>query len=99
MADTNDTPHTPDSPQRGAAAIRRDPASTMAYTARANALAATGKVREALADLDEAIRRDPRYARAHYDRARLRFSQSPKAAEPLADLSEAIRLNPDYAPS
>jgi len=81
------------------AAIRLAPDLCDGYRARANALAETARLPEALDALNEAIRRAPECGRAFYDRALLASRYGLKDTQPLADVQEAIRLDPKYAPA
>jgi tetratricopeptide (TPR) repeat protein len=80
-------------------AIHLDPDSGKAYAVRGKARAALGQLREALKDLDEAVRRDPQTAVVYYQRAQVAVKFKVKDANPLKDVNEVIRLNPDFAPA
>ncbi len=51
---------------------------------------------EALADYEEAIRVDPNYAVAYYNRGVIKFFSEKDYASALADYNKAIELKPDY---
>ena len=75
--------------------IAREPASAEAYYLRG----ALGKDREAgqaLADLAEAIRLDPKFPEALVARGAL-YSEKSDSDRAIADFTEAIRINPDLA--
>jgi tetratricopeptide (TPR) repeat protein len=81
------------------AAIRLSPGLCDGYRARANVLASTNRLPEAIDALSEAIRRAPECGPAYYDRALLASRHGFKDAKPLADVQEAIRLDPKSAPA
>lgn len=66
-----------------------------ARVSRALSRATTGDVAGAEADLDEALRRDPRRFDAWRQRGRLRTRSNPRGA--IADYSRALELRPDLA--
>src|SRR5260221_1553583 len=79
-----------------AAAQKREaaePTNAKEYHDRAEARAKEGKLDEAIQDLTEAIRLDPKYATAYCSRGgALLFKGEYNAA--IQDLTEAIRLDP-----
>ena len=75
--------------------IERKP-SAWSYSSRAGIYLAKGEYDKALADCDKAIRLDPKYGRAHYNRGMTCFHQG-HYDQAISDLSEAIRLEPRSA--
>ena len=69
---------------------RKDPQS---FTSRGNAYQANGNLEGALADINEAIRLDPKYAGAFQNRGDLQEAKGDFDAA-IADYSEAIRIDP-----
>jgi tetratricopeptide (TPR) repeat protein len=67
----------------------------IAYNNRGNAHLALKNYREAIADYDEAIRRNPGYAVAYRNRG-LAHSAMKDYREAIADFDQAIRLDPSY---
>ena len=53
---------------------------------------------ESARDYDEAIRLDPNFFQAYYNRA-INYRQRGQMAEAVQDFTEALRLNPKYAPA
>ena len=71
-----------------------DPSS--AYTNRGLAWGDKGDLDRAIADYNEAIRLDPKYADAYYNRG-LAWRAKGDLDRAIADYNEAIRLDPKYA--
>jgi tetratricopeptide (TPR) repeat protein len=69
--------------------------SAMARTRLAEALRLQGKFPDAIAQLREAIRIDPAYARAHSDLGLILRAEG-NLAEAVAEYREALRLDPDF---
>ena len=70
-----------------------------AYNNRANAYREKGDKDRALADYNEAIRLDPKYALAYFSRGSFYGNILGDKDRALADYNEAIRLDPKYAPA
>ena len=68
----------------------------MAYNNRGVALSLKGDFDRAIADHDEAIRMNPKYAWAYLNRGVTRFAQG-QFVSAGADFSDALRLNPNDA--
>jgi tetratricopeptide (TPR) repeat protein len=75
--------------------LKREPTAE-AYAIRGAIHDALQQYDEALADFDEAIRRDPKEPRVYSDRALTRFAKNNYDGA-VADLTEAIRLDPQFA--
>jgi tetratricopeptide (TPR) repeat protein len=78
--------------------VRRQPNNPEMHYALGNALAkqgGQGKLAEAVAAFQEAIRLKPDYANAHHNLGLTRYYQG-KLAEAVAAYQEAIRLKPDF---
>jgi tetratricopeptide (TPR) repeat protein len=73
-------------------ALAADGPSSIGRTKLAAALRYQGKTTEALAELDEALRIDPTFARAHSDRGMVLRAQR-KTPEAIAAYREALRLD------
>ncbi len=78
-------------------ALRLNPHSALAATAKAIALEGLGQVPDAMKALNQAIAEDPRCGKAYYERARIAFYHNLKEADPLADVEKAIELEPRFA--
>ena len=74
-----------------------DPDHAAAYSNRGAAKAYLSQYEAAIADYDEAIRLQPDYASAHFNRRRCQSLLKPIRGAPVADYDEAIRLQPDDA--
>jgi tetratricopeptide (TPR) repeat protein len=85
------------SPAQAAASdeIKHEP-SAQAYALRAKIWQALHEYEKALADFDEAIRRDPKQATFYCDRGTA-HSYKRQDDQAIADYSEAIRLDPKFA--
>ncbi len=75
--------------------LKRQPTAN-AYATRGRIWAALHEYDKALADYDEAIRRDPKQTWAYADRAIARFAKR-EYDQSVSDLTEAIRLDPKFA--
>ena len=76
--------------------LRRGAASATEALAKARELHEARKFQEAVNQLDEAIRLDPKSAEAYFLRGAA-YVELNKHDRPLDDFTEAIRLKPDYA--
>ncbi len=75
--------------------IKREP-SARAYALRAKIWQALHEYDKAIADFDEAVRRDPKQATFYCDRGTAR-SYKRQNDQAIADYTEAIRLDPKFA--
>jgi tetratricopeptide (TPR) repeat protein len=76
--------------------VQQQPGRASLHHQLGTALALTGDVRGALAELQEAIRLEPTLAKAHYSLGVL-LAGNPAAREPAAaELSAAVRYDPGY---
>ena len=71
------------------------PTNANAHAALGQALAATGKLDDAVAHLQEALRLRPDNASAHLNLGRALAAQG-KSDEAIRHYNEALRLRPDY---
>jgi len=69
----------------------------IAYRNRGNAWFEKERYDQAMADYNEAIRLDPNFADAYFERGRTWYYGFGSARRAIGDYSEAIRLNPDHA--
>jgi tetratricopeptide (TPR) repeat protein len=67
----------------------------MAYSNRGNALGDKKDYQHAIADFDIAIKIDPRYATAFYNRARTKLDASDKSGA-IEDFRQALALRPGF---
>ena len=71
------------------------PNDTVAVNNRGIAYAKKGQYDRAIEDFDQAIRLDPKYARAFYDRGNA-YAAKAQYDRAIEDYDQAIRLNPKY---
>jgi len=78
------------------AAVTQNPSDANAYNVRGTAYGRAGKLKDAVADFDNAIRINPSFYQAYANRALVerRLNRDDLA---LADYNKAIELNPSYA--
>ncbi|MCY2925790.1 MAG: tetratricopeptide repeat protein, partial [Planctomycetota bacterium] len=57
-----------------------------------------GRVDEAIAQFEQALKIKPEHAQAHYNLA-LALTQTGKGPEALAHFAQAVRINPDFTPA
>lgn len=69
-----------------------------AYEARSGALTATGKIAEALQDLNFVIQQRPTWESSYNNRG-LIYLNTQRYADALSDFSQAIHLNPAFGPA
>jgi lipoprotein NlpI len=77
-------------------AIRLDPKSAWAYSARGDLYKTKGDFDHALADFNQAIQLDPTYAIAYFSRGDL-YKRMGDFDRAMTDLAESIRVDPNYA--
>ena len=56
-----------------------------------------GRLNEAIAQCEEALRLEPGFAEAHYNLGNMLSKVSGRLNEAIAQYEEALRLKPDYA--
>jgi lipoprotein NlpI len=81
----------------GLAGLEESQSDSAGYLKQGKALSRDGKHAEALADLSEAIRLDPKNAEAHDERGNVYFFLG-RFKESVADFDKAIALNPGEGP-
>ena len=78
--------------------MRLAPTNADAHAALGLALAATGKMDDAVAHFQEAVRLRPDNASAHFNLGRALAAQG-KSDEAIRQFTEALRLKPDFVPA
>ncbi len=77
-------------------AVAKRPENSRAHCNLGVVLTRTGRIPEAVAHLDQALRITPGYAEAHYNLA-VALAQQGKAQEAIGHYEQALRINPGYA--
>jgi protein O-mannosyl-transferase len=78
--------------------VAKYPGNPWAHSHLGDALAAQGRVSEAIEQYEQAFRIKPNYAEAHSNLGMALASQG-KVSEAMAEYAEALRIDPNYAPA